>query len=87
MSLLNHLTSIVQCSVPGAVTAYLKSEAVTSVPLPAMSPDFNPIEHLWNMLGRRIHAREPPVQNIQWVVIEMGDNNWLQDVSDVLITS
>jgi hypothetical protein len=27
-----------------AVTAYLKSEAVTSVPWPAMRPDLNPIE-------------------------------------------
>ena len=48
-----------------AVTAYLLSEAVTSVPGPAMSPDLNPIEHIWDMLGRRIQAREPPVQNIR----------------------
>jgi transposase len=48
-----------------AVTAYLQSEAVTSVPWPAMCPDLNPIEHIWNMLGHRILAREPPVQNIR----------------------
>ena len=48
-----------------SVTAYLQSEAVISVPWPAMSPDFNPIEHIRDMLGRRIHAREPHVQNIR----------------------
>ena len=48
-----------------AVTAYLQSEAVTSVPWPAMSPDLNPIEYIWDMIGRCMHAREPPVQNIR----------------------
>jgi transposase len=46
-----------------AVTVYLQSEALTSVLLPAMSPDLNPIEYIWDMLGRRIQAREHPVQN------------------------
>ena len=32
--------------VPRAVTAYLQSEAVTSVPWPAMSPDLNPRAYL-----------------------------------------
>jgi transposase len=35
-----------------AVTAYLQS------------PDLNPIEHIWDMLGRCIQARKPHVQNI-----------------------
>ena len=48
-----------------AVTAYLQSEAMTSVPWPAMSPDLIPIEHIWDMLGRRIQAREPSVETIR----------------------
>jgi transposase len=47
------------------VTTYFQSETVTFVPWPAMSPDLNPIEHIWDMLGRRIQAREPPVQSIR----------------------
>ena len=47
------------------VTAYLQSEAVTCVSWIAMSPILNPIEHIWDMLARRIQAREPPVQNIR----------------------
>jgi transposase len=48
-----------------AVTVYLQRESVTSVPWPSMSPDLNPIEHIWDMVGRRIQAREAPVQNIR----------------------
>ena len=44
---------------------YLQSEAVTSVPWPAMSPDLNPIDHIWDILDRRIEVREPAVQNIR----------------------
>ena len=38
-----------------AVTAYLQSEDVTYLPWVA-------IDHIWDMLGRRIQDREPPVQ-------------------------
>jgi hypothetical protein len=30
-----------------------------------MNPDLNPLEHISDMLGRRMQAREPPVQNIR----------------------
>jgi hypothetical protein len=37
----------------------------STVPWRAMSPDLNLIEHISDMLCRRIHARKPPVQNIR----------------------
>ena len=30
-----------------------------------MIPDKNPIKHSWEMLGRRVQAFEPPVQNLR----------------------
>ncbi|GFW30546.1 transposable element Tcb1 transposase [Trichonephila clavipes] len=38
----------------------LQSENITRMDLPAYSPDLNPIEHVWDMLGRRIAARQLP---------------------------
>ncbi|GFX10929.1 transposable element Tcb1 transposase [Trichonephila clavipes] len=38
----------------------LQSEDINRMDWPAYSPDLNPIEHVWDMLGRRIGARQPP---------------------------
>ncbi|GFY10336.1 DDE_3 domain-containing protein [Trichonephila clavipes] len=38
----------------------LQSEDIIRMDWPAYSPDLNPIEHVWDMLGRRIAARQPP---------------------------
>ncbi|GFV74755.1 transposable element Tcb1 transposase [Trichonephila clavipes] len=37
-----------------------QSEDITCMNWPAYSPDLNPIEHVWDMLDRRIAARQPP---------------------------
>ncbi|GFS93093.1 transposable element Tcb1 transposase [Trichonephila clavipes] len=38
----------------------LQSEEMTRMDWQAYSPDLNPIEHVWDMLGQRIVARQPP---------------------------
>ncbi|GFS85779.1 transposable element Tc1 transposase [Trichonephila clavipes] len=45
-----------------AVEQLLESEDIERMDWPARSPDLNPIEHVWDFLGRRLAARTlPPV--------------------------
>ena len=39
-------------------------EAVQTITWPGMSPDMNPIEHVWDVIGRKINQRNPICQNI-----------------------
>lgn len=47
-----------------AVRDHLIANAIETLQWPARSPDINPIEHLWDQLGRRVRARDPPVENL-----------------------
>ncbi|KFM57913.1 Transposable element Tc3 transposase, partial [Stegodyphus mimosarum] len=42
------------------VSECLQSEDITRMDWPAFSPDLNPVEYVWDMLGGRVAARQPP---------------------------
>ena len=49
---------------PELYNIFLQQEAVQTIPWPAMSPDMNPIELVWDFIGRKINQRNPKCQNI-----------------------
>ncbi|GBM34711.1 Transposable element Tcb1 transposase [Araneus ventricosus] len=67
----------------------LQSEDITRMDWPAYSPDLNPIEHVWNMLDRRIAARQPPPTCLPELRRALPDEwcNIPQDQIDNLILS
>ena len=50
---------------------FLNRNNVNVLPWPAVSPDMNPIEHIWDYLGRKVRAR--------------GNVNNLRDLENALI--
>ncbi|GFW92037.1 transposable element Tcb2 transposase [Trichonephila clavipes] len=72
-----------------AAEQLLESENIERMDWPARSPDLNPIEHVWNFLGRRLAARTLPPVTIRELRLVLQDD-WAvmpQQLIDTLILS
>ncbi|GFU22863.1 transposable element Tcb2 transposase [Trichonephila clavipes] len=72
-----------------AVEQLLESEDIERMDSPARSPDLNPIEHVWDFLGRRLAARTLPPVTIWELRLALQDE-WAampQQLIDTLILS
>ncbi|GFU51195.1 transposable element Tcb2 transposase [Trichonephila clavipes] len=72
-----------------AAEQLLESEDIERMDWPARSPDLNPIEHVWDFLGRRLVARTLPPVTIRKLRLALQDE-WAampQQLIDTLILS
>ncbi|GFT29213.1 transposable element Tc1 transposase [Trichonephila clavipes] len=72
-----------------AAEQLLESEEIERMDWPARSPDLNPIEHVWDFLGRRLAARTFPPVTIPELRLELQDE-WAampRQLIDTLILS
>ncbi|KAJ4429228.1 hypothetical protein ANN_26231 [Periplaneta americana] len=56
-----------------AVGDYLQEVGIHVLPWPARSPDMNPIEQVWDMLGRRVKNRRPRPESLQKLRRALGE--------------
>uniref|UniRef100_A0AAZ3RNS9 Tc1-like transposase DDE domain-containing protein n=1 Tax=Oncorhynchus tshawytscha TaxID=74940 RepID=A0AAZ3RNS9_ONCTS len=65
----------------------LQDRNVSVLPWPAKSPDRNPIEHVWDLLDRRVRARAIPPRNVQELagaLVEEWRNISQQDLANLV---
>lgn len=66
------------------VLEWKEENLISSIPWPAQSPDLNPIEHLWDHLGRKVHEHKSHPKNKNELIVILKEewskieNNYLE---------
>ncbi|GFX63333.1 transposable element Tcb1 transposase [Trichonephila clavipes] len=66
-----------------------QSEDINRMNLPAYSPDLYPIEHVWDMLGRRIAALQPHptcLPDLRWALLDEWCNIPQDQIDNLILT-
>ena len=70
-----------------SVCAFLQDSNVRVLPWPAKCPDHNPIEHVWDLLDRRVRARAIPhinVRELAGALVEVWGNISQQELANLV---
>lgn len=67
-----------------AVGELLESRDKCRMDWPVLCPDLNPIEHMWDALGRRLAARSYPLENTRQLLNQMLIEEWRLFPQEVL---
>ncbi|GBC23363.1 IS630 family transposase [Rhizophagus irregularis DAOM 181602=DAOM 197198] len=66
------------------VSQWKEDNSVSTIPWPAQSPDLNPIEHLWDVLERKVRAHKPHPKNIRELMVVL-EEKWNNIEPEILI--
>lgn len=72
-----------------AVKEYLKEVGISVLSFPARSPDLNPIEHLWDIMGRRLRTRSQPdwtLGELEMASIEEWENISQEEIQNLILS-
>lgn len=53
--------------------AYIREHHLEILPHPSNSPDLNPIEHVWDMMGRRLRSRQRQPSNLEELGLALNE--------------
>ena len=65
------------------VKQWMQNNSVKNIPWPAQSPDLNPIEHLWDVLERKVRKHDPHPKNLTELMIILKEE-WNKIEPEVL---